>query len=47
MEDLSAGIWTSAATFFGQFAPILYPLLGLLVFLIVAGAFVAFFKGKA
>lgn len=47
MQALSDDVWSSAASFFGQFSPILYPILGLLVFLTVAGAFIMFFTSRA
>lgn len=46
VDGIAAGMLSSAGTFMSDFSGLLMPLLGLLAFLIVAGAFIGWMKHR-
>lgn len=46
VDEVAAGMMTSAGQWFSDFAPLLFPVLGALVFMLVAGAFVGWLKSR-
>lgn len=46
VDEVAAGMMTSAGQWFSDFAPLLFPILGALVFMLVAGAFVGWLRGR-
>lgn len=45
MQTIAAGMIDSAGQWFADFAPILFPIFGVLVFMLVAGGFVMWLRG--
>lgn len=46
IDLLGPGVFDQAAAFFGDFSGIVLPLLGLLVFMLVAGSFIKWLRGS-
>lgn len=47
IQDITDGAMTQAATFFTDFSPLILTLVGLLVFLMIVGAFIGFLRGRS